>query len=330
MLPALRLHPWAAAYEGLLDDEEESDEEAQPADAAVELMTDQWRPLQPEAAAVVEEVFFVDGVRRVDAGVVGEEEGRLVWGLFGSYGAGGVRCRAGRAEVAEEKIGRCLVLGSHRFSGEVRIETNGGALVYRLLSIADGNHQKVRDALQQRMRQEEGALVVNHCQEREDVLVVIDGPITFIPRFVMGKAPVVGHVKSHHRRYLEWELMAQVMALPWGSRSPLFLIHKERELDERYSWYVRIAQPAAPQHPLVGIVRMETWASIGLEAARRLADLATAIVPRFASAAGWDARAPANLYPVAALEQRLRHGLGEHQWVRRHIEVYLYRQGQQR
>jgi hypothetical protein len=59
------------------------------------------------------------------------------------------------------------------------------------------------------------------------------------------------------------------------------------------------------------VVRLEVATSVGLERARQLADLATAVVPRFATVVGRDPRAPQNLYPVAGLERALRRRLGE-------------------
>jgi hypothetical protein len=44
-----------------------------------------------------------------------------------------------------------------------------------------------------------------------------------------------------------------------------------------------------------------------------LADQVTAALPRFASEAHKDGRAPQNLYPIAGLERDLRHRLGDPQ-----------------
>jgi hypothetical protein len=41
----------------------------------------------------------------------------------------------------------------------------------------------------------------------------------------------------------------------------------------------------------------------------------------------WDARAPQNLYPIAALEALLHHELGDHEWIRRHIDLHFHRLG---
>ena len=62
---------------------------------------------------------------------------------------------------------------------------------------------------------------------------------------------------------------------------------------------------------MAGIVRCECAAELASEAAVRLADATAAVLPRFASEAHKDARAPQNLYPIGGLERQLRHRLGD-------------------
>jgi glycosyltransferase involved in cell wall biosynthesis len=76
----------------------------------------------------------------------------------------------------------------------------------------------------------------------------------------------------------------------------------------RYSWYLRLPGPRA--QPLSGIVRVELPALGGIADVVARADAVTRTLPRFASEAHKDPRAPHNLYPIAGLEQRLRHLLG--------------------
>jgi len=315
----LRLHPWALPFEGLPvgDEEEEGEEAAQsPVDPQVEVPAGAWRPLPPGEVPTVLGVLFVDGVRRVDAGVVSQDEDELYWGLFGSYGVGAVLCRQGRAQVVAEEVERRLILGGGKVPGLLRIPCGSAHLEYRGV-LSQNRQQEVRGELQRLMREQEGNLISG---QGDGLLLVVDGPLTFqVPRDM----PVVGYVKSHHRRYLEGELMRVALSLPPGTRTPLFLIRRERGPD-RLSCYARVAPALSPRHPFVGIVRLEMWAPLGVEVAARLASLAVALIPRFASAALWDPRAPVNLYPVAALEDRLRHRLGDHQWVRRSIADYLY------
>jgi len=327
---SLRLHPWASSYEGLLEADETEEEARGPqVDPAVEVAPEQWRPLRPQGAAAPAALLFVDGVRRVEVGVVGQEGERLVWGLFGSYAAGGVLCRPGAAQVVAAEVRRALVLAAADLDGQVEVPAGSVALRYRVLAIGPKGQQEVRQEVQHRMRQLEAETVAGgDLPRRDDVLVVVDGPLTFLPRWAGQEVPVVGLIKSHHRLYLEGTPLAGCLgALAPGERTPLFLLLTEREADRRFSWYLRLAAPPPFHHPLVGVVRLEAWAEGGKERARRLADLTALLLPSFAPPAAWDARAPANLYPVAALEERLRHRLGDYQWVRRSIESYLHRWG---
>ena len=52
-----------------------------------------------------------------------------------------------------------------------------------------------------------------------------------------------------------------------------------------------------------------------------MADASALTLPRFASAAHKDPRAPQNLYPIAALERELRRRLGDAQWVWRALKL---------
>jgi hypothetical protein len=323
---SLRLHPWALSVEGLLLGDEEAEDEGVTAerriDPQVEVGIEAWGPLEPRVESPLEGVLFVDGVRRVDAGVVKQEGGHLYWGLFGSYGVGAVECRHRQARVVVEHVERRLVLGGGTVPDLLRIPCGSSVLEYRGV-LSRNRQQEVRGELQRLMRDKEGALI---SSLGDGLLLMVDGPLTFqVPRDI----PVLGYAKSHYRRYLEDPKLVQVVLdLPPGTRTPLFLIPREGGHD-LLSCYARVAPSPIPRHPLVGIVRLEMWAAMGLEAAVRLADLATALIPRFASSAQWDPRAPVNLHPVAALEERLRHRLGDHGWVRRGIEQFLFRGGEE-
>ena len=69
-----------------------------------------------------------------------------------------------------------------------------------------------------------------------------------------------------------------------------------------------------------GVIRLEVGAAVGLESARHLAGMSAAVLPRFASMAMRDARAPQNLVPVGALEEELRRRMGDPLLIRRAIE----------
>ena len=135
-------------------------------------------------------------------------------------------------------------------------------------------------------------------------LTVLDGPLHGI-RHRRG-LPVVGYVKTHHRRMLAHEHWTRVPSLAVRERSGLFAMG-----DELYGCYLRVGDPGPWAGPWAGIARIEMPAGIGLTAAVEAADRAAGWLPDFASALHRDARAPVNLTPIAGLERRLRHLQGD-------------------
>jgi hypothetical protein len=77
----------------------------------------------------------------------------------------------------------------------------------------------------------------------------------------------------------------------------------------RHAWYLRLPGPEGS--PWAGIVRCECSSDLAPDAAIALANHASAALPRFASEAHKDTRAPQNLYPIAGLERELRRRLGD-------------------
>jgi hypothetical protein len=169
-------------------------------------------------------------------------------------------------------------------------------------------------------RRSEEILLGEALDEAGHDMVVVDGRLNWQPK---RKAMVIGLVKTIHKRYLEGAQAAVVGQLRTSTRTPLFRIGRDRAV---YSWYLRLAEHRPIDHAWAGIVRVETLESIGIEAAVRLADLTTCHLPGFASQSGHDPRAPQNLYPIGGLEDQLRHSLGDHEWIRRHIEVQFARE----
>ena len=133
-------------------------------------------------------------------------------------------------------------------------------------------------------------------------LVVFDGPL----RGRHGEQ-AVGYVKTQRVQYLPDALMPVLTGLGDGERTPLFLIGGGGF--GRWSCYLRLPGPRA--HPLAGVVRLELpGRGAAVDAAAR-ADLVATTLPHYASEPHKEPRAPQNLYPIAGLEQRLRHLLGD-------------------
>ncbi|MGH2773351.1 MAG: hypothetical protein ACRDIU_09490, partial [Actinomycetota bacterium] len=148
-------------------------------------------------------------------------------------------------------------------------------------------------------------------------VVVADGPLLSRRE----NLEIVGLIKSHHKTYLPESQESVVHALAPGQRSPLFAFGRMRP---RYGWYLRLAG-MENEHPWAGIARCECSASLPLTKAVELADMISANLPRFASRSYWDPRAPQNLVPIAALERRLWHLLGDRQIVYRQLRSAVAR-----
>lgn len=259
----------------------------------VELPAAKWEPLPAPLAGPDCVVAFVDGVQRVDARVWVETGTGVRMGLCASYGAGMVRC-GGRAELVAAVVERGLFISPTPGLEGIRADLAD----YPLRAVAGEGAEALREGLHQRMT----ALEARLAREagRAD-LVVVDGHLK-------GRADIpgaVGYVKRHYVSYLgdQQEILSHLRP---GERTPLFLVTSSWS---RYSWYLRL--PGARSHPWAGIARCEASPDLPLAQARRLADLATAVLPAFASAPYQDPRAPQNLLPIAGLERELRRRLGD-------------------
>jgi hypothetical protein len=116
----------------------------------------------------------------------------------------------------------------------------------------------------------------------------------------------IGYVKTQQKQYLSAQLTLVVTSLRAGQRTPVF---KLGTVWGGWSWYLRL--PGTSGAPWAGIVRIECSPDLTAEQAIELAELSGATLPRFASAAYKDPRAPQNLVPIAGLERRLRGLLGD-------------------
>ena len=131
---------------------------------------------------------------------------------------------------------------------------------------------------------------------------MLDGPLHGI-RHRRG-LPVIGYVKTHHRRMLAREQWVRVPELTAGERSGLFAMKDAL-------CYLRVGNPGPWAGPWAGIARLEMPSGIGRDATVEAAERAAGWLPVFASALHWDARAPVNLTPIAGLERHLHRLQGD-------------------
>jgi uncharacterized protein len=285
---------WSPEYGAPLD----PDETLAPAEGSVDtsVETTAWAPI--EGADDGEPLIaFVDGVRRVDARLTLDEPTGPIPGICGSFAVGATvwdRQRR-RSTIAHERVERWAVLSGGRpeIFPPVALDPT-----YATTTTADTDPAGLVRMLHTKMRAAEGhvasALAADH-------FVVADGPLN-----ELAPVPAVGSIKSHRVTYLPPELNVVVAALCPAQRTPLFAIAEYR----RYSWYVRLADVAGG-HAWSGIIRCEASGQLPTADVVRIADRTAAVLPQVASEAHLDPRAPQNLVPIAALERRLRHLMGD-------------------
>jgi hypothetical protein len=288
-----------------------------PARAEPNVETGDWsRPVRPPLPEPGE-VWFVDGVRRVELRVVASEDGARAYGLFGSFAVGAVRSE-GRASFGPHQVDRVVVLGSGLVPDPVDVEVGGARLRYRPVSEPGSEPDQPLHRLQKEMQAAEVRLALEVASDPRR-LVLADGRWESRQETA---SPVVGVVKRWSRGYLLPEHEALVGRLQPGERTPLFGLVEPDETLGRYAWYARVAPLRPEWHPQAGVVRCELPAGVGLDRAREVADGVTALLPWFGGRRG-DPRFPQNLAPVASLEGWLRHRLGHAGLIRRALTARL-------
>jgi hypothetical protein len=299
---------WAAEYGAPTEEAAAMTAPESPPDLGVETPVGSWAPHRPApAVGAAETVLFTDGVRRVDARVwIDDEDGRTRLGVCASYAAGIVRSsRAGERNGTVPGVAPAARIESSEVSrGLFTAAATAEPIVTRLATFAvraapGDRSDQLALAVQQRMGELEVELA---SRAGEADLIVIDGPLRGRQRL----PNAIGYIKTHQVAYLPPLVEGVVRDLAPGERTPLFLTTTSWS---RYSWYLRL--PGATGHAWAGVVRGEASADLDPAAAARLADVAAATLPRFASRSHKDPRAPQNLYPVAGLERALRHRLGD-------------------
>lgn len=280
-------------------------------EVAVERPAGRWAPVPADPRRVAPgPVFFVDGVRRVDAriwitaGAAGEG---TTPGVCASWAAGVVEAPSlgatgEPARVVLARVGRgCFAAAGA--AGTIRTPYG----VWAPHAAAGTEPEALLGAVHERMARTEvevaeEALRAAAATGRGDPFVVVDG--TLRERTHLRQA--VGLVKSHTVAYLPDELHALVGRLAPGERTPVFCIGTSWT---RYSWYLRL--PGGDDAPWAGVVRGECPGTLAATEAIAAAETMAATLGRFASAPHKDPRAPQNLYPIGGLERDLRRRLGD-------------------
>lgn len=292
---------WSPEYGAPLD----PDEALAPAEGSVDdtVETDRWAPRDGRDDGV-EQVAFVDGVRRVDARLtVDDPDTGPIPGICGTFAVGAVRWDrpARRSEVTSVRVERVAVLAGGRSERFPPVDL---VPAYGTTTTPDHDPAGLIRVLHSAMRAAEGHVASDLAA---DGFVLADGPLN-----ELAPQPAVGFVKSHRVLYLSPERNRTVGALAPGQRTPLFTISGYT----RYSWYVRLAHVPGG-HAFSGIARCEASNRLPLDEVVVLADRTAALLPVLASEPYVDPRAPQNLVPIGALERALRHRMGDARLVER-------------
>jgi len=267
----------------------------EPTNLDVEFPLGQWPVMEPSGgASAAPEVAFVDGVRRIDARIWIEVPGDVpASGICATVAAGMVKASPGVAVCSNIEVKRYFLTSA---PSQETIATPYGDYNYLLLK--DDTPQVAMVSITRVMLALEVEISRTLDPER---LVIYDGPLR--GRDVLNG---VGMIKTHHRMYLEGQAKEVVMGLQSGQSTPIFEILGR---EPRYAWYLQL--PGKKSHPLSGVVRCEMSSNRSISEARVLADKVSLTLPKFASQAHKDTRAPQNLYPIAGLERELKRRLGD-------------------
>lgn len=256
---------------------------------------------RPPAAGRPHSLAFVDGTMRTEARLTHTgPEGDVSLGLAGSWAAGAVLVPEDPpARFDRVATGRAVVFTGGR---AVPLPDQGDGWSWSPQAVDGADIEAARQRLQRLMRDAEADIAERLCTE--GWLTVLDGPLHGI-RHSRG-LPVVGYVKTHHRRMLSREHWSRVPRLAVRERSSLF-----RMGGDLYGCYLRVGDPGPWASPWAGIARIETPTGVGRARAIEAADRAAGWLPDFAAALHRDPRAPVNLTPIAGLERRLHHLQGD-------------------
>jgi uncharacterized protein len=255
----------------------------------------------PERWARPQRLAFVDGSMRTDARLTRTGlDGVVYTGLAGSWAAGAALAEGDLPLAVNEPVAERVAI----FCGgvPVTLPPQPGGWSWTPDAVNGNDLALARQRLQRRMRDGEGELAEQLCASGWST--VVDGPLNNIRR--SRSLPIVGYVKTHHRRLLNADNWARVPRLQAGERTSVFALG-----DELYACYLRVGDGGPWASPWAGIARLEVPAGTGRQAAMQALDAASSWLPRYASAAHRDKRAPVNLTPIAGLEARLRRHAGD-------------------
>ncbi len=274
-----------------------------PLDTECEVVEDDGvlTPHEPQRWDRPRRLAFIDGTMRTDARLTRSgSDGVVYTGLAGCWAAGAAITNGdGPLTVDHVAVDRLAI-----FCGGVRVDLPPQRNGWSWTSDAvEGNDLSMaQQRLQRRMRDAEGELAERLCTAGWST--VVDGPLNNVRR--TRTVPIIGYVKTHHRRLLDADNWARVPQLAVGQRSSVFAL-----ADDLYGCYLRVGDAGPWASPWAGIARLEVPSGTGRQAAVEALDAASSWLPRYASVPHRDKRAPVNLTPIGGLEDALRRHLAD-------------------
>lgn len=131
----IRLDPWQPEFGAEVPAVGAAAEESGTVAIDVEVPADGWAPIVPGSIDLPRRLVFVDGVRRVEARLVGRRGDKRFLGAFGSWGVGAVAVENGSAAFLTHEVGRNIAFGSGESIDDV--VNVSAALRYVPVSTAD-------------------------------------------------------------------------------------------------------------------------------------------------------------------------------------------------
>jgi uncharacterized protein len=327
----LRLDPWAVEYNTAYHAEAAGDGRVD-VDTSVE---GPWERHRPSAAETFwDDLYFLDGSRRIEARVLLEQDAaQVAFGALGSYGVGVVSCCAHKSRKASFLCGEetlfvrriCALSSGHSTANFALAATRSrlGELHYEVVGTAERDADAVVRRLQYEMLDAEKQLAGRLIAEDPDTLIICDGPRPFIG----GEKNVIGYLKTIHEPKISETELNVVRALEQGERSPLYLVKTQDPDNSYFEWFLRLCDPRPWLYSLAGMVRLQAYAgpewAARLEWTANLADWSCLHLTPFASRQHQDPRAPQQLLPIRALESELARRMGSAQIIRRRVMQHL-------
>jgi hypothetical protein len=253
----LRLDPWEADFgPEFTGFDEASPEVSEKVDIEIETPLTKWGVLDPSPGPVPEPVWFIDGVRRIEARVTVEIEGHYTYGGFGAYAVAAVRLASADAVFERILTGRVLALCSAK-QPDTSVSVAPG-LTYIPVRVKESEPDAPLRAIHGEMRKAEETLGRELASE-PGRLVIVDGPLTFEEA---SRGAAVGYIKRVMKIYLPPAQLPTLIALSPGQRTPLFALRGSTRFS-RLSWFLRLTEARRGDSEFSGIVRMEVAESVG-------------------------------------------------------------------